>query len=111
MSDTRFTILGIGLVFAGFLILGVFGGNFQKSNIEMAEFGDCYDYSQEIPTPINCSYKIFDQSIFFAIVIAIIAGGAIALVKAIKGKWDSQVKPEDMVGPSKDHRSEKEDKE
>lgn len=109
MSDTRFVILGVALIFVGFLVLGIFGGNFRTGNIEMMEFGDCYDYSQEPPTPLNCSYKMLDQSIFFAIVIAILGGGVISLIKAVRGKWDSEVKPEDMVGPGKND-SENEDK-
>jgi hypothetical protein len=34
MSDIRFIIIGIALVFSGFLVLGVFGGNYQSANIE-----------------------------------------------------------------------------
>ena len=110
MSDTRFTIIGIGLIFAGFLILGVFGGNYQTSNIEMTEFGDCFEYSEDKePVPINCSYKSFDQTIFFSVVIVLIVAGGIALVKAARGKWDSKVKPEDIVGPGGDQNSEKKD--
>ncbi len=111
MSDIRFTIIGIGFIFSGFLIFGVLGSNYQSVNIEMTEFGDCFDYSQENPIPINCSYKTFDQGIFFATVMALIAVGIILLIKGVRGKWDNEVKPEDMVGPSRDKNSEKEDKE
>lgn len=110
MSDTRFTILGIALIFAGFLILGVLGNDFRINNIEMAEFGDCYDYSQDNPVSIDCSYRILDQSMFLAAVMAFIVGGIISLIKGVRGKWDNQVKPEDMVGPSRDDNSEKEGK-
>ena len=109
MSDTRFTILGIVLIFIGFLVLGVFGSNFQNNTVEMTEFGDCYDYSQEEPTPINCSYKVFDQSIFFGLVIALIVAGVISLIKGARGDWDSKVRPEDIVGPGNNQNSEKED--
>ena len=111
MSDTRFTVIGVVLIFAAFLLVGTFGVEYQTANIEMSEFGDCYDYSNEIPVKINCSFKTFDQNIFFGIVIALIGGGVVSLVKAAKGKWDNDVKPEDMVGPSRDKESEKEDKE
>ena len=110
MSDTRFTIIGVALIFVGFLIFGVFGGNYQTSNIEMAEFGNCFEYSEDRdPVPINCSYKAFDQTVFFAIVIVLIGGGIIALIKGIRGKWDNEVKPEDMVGPGGDNNSTKDD--
>lgn len=110
MSDTRFTIIGILLIFVGFLVLGIFGGNFQSANIEMAEFGDCFEYSDNNePIPINCSYKSLDQTIFFSIVVVLITAGGISLIKGVRGKWDNQVKPEDMVGPGGDKNPEKEE--
>ena len=69
----------------------------------MAEFENCYEYSEDKePVSINCSYKVFDQTVFFAIVSALIGAGVIALIKGVKGKWDNEVKPEDMVGPGGD---------
>ena len=110
MSDTRFTILGIGFIFAGFLILGIFGSDYQTSNIEMTEFGDCYEYSENNePIPIDCSYKVFDQTIFFGVVIGLIVAGVIFLIKGARGNWDSKVKPEDMVGPGGEKNTENED--
>ena len=110
MSDTRFIILGIALIFAGFLVFGILGGNYRTANIEMNEFGDCYDYSDNAePVPINCSYKVFDQIIFFALVAGLIGGGIISLIKASRGDWDSKVKSEDMVGPNNDQNTENED--
>ena len=104
MSDIRFIILGVALVFSGFLVLGIFGENFQSSNIESSEFENCFDYSEDRePISIECSAKMFEQNVFFGLVMALIAGGIIALVKGAKGDWDSRVKPQDMVGPSKDN--------
>lgn len=105
MSDMRFIILSMGFIFAGFLILGVFGEDYQTANIEATEFGNCYDYdSGPNPVPINCSFKIFDQVLFFGLVLALIAAGIIALIKGIRGRWDNEVKPEDMVGPGGDKK-------
>jgi hypothetical protein len=105
MSDMRFIILSVGLIFAGFLILGVFGDDYQTASIEATEFGDCYDYdSKSNPVPINCSIKIFDQVLFFGLVLALIIVGIIVLIKGIRGKWDNEVKPEDMVGPGGDKK-------
>ena len=110
MSDTRFTILGIGFIFAGFLILGIFGSDYQTSNIEMTEFGDCYEYSENNePIPIDCSYKVFDQTVFFGVVIGLIVAGVISLIKGARGNWDSKVKPEDMVGPGGEKNKDNED--
>ena len=100
MSDMRFTIIGIALIFVGFLILGGFGQNYQAATLESDEFGTCYEYSDSSPpVEINCSFKIFDQAIFFGLVIGFIAAGVIFLIKGVRGNWDSKVKPEDMVGP------------
>ena len=98
----RFILIGIALTFVGFIILGVFGHDYQAATLESNEFGTCYDYSDDYaPVEINCSFKILDQSVFFALVIGFIGAGIIALVKGVKGNWDNKVKPEDVVGPGK----------
>ncbi len=104
----RYIIIGIVLIFSGFLILGVFGHDYQIANIEASEFGKCYEYyNDKEPVAINCSSKIFDQTLFFTIVVMLIIGGIISLIKGIKGKWDNEVKSEDMVGPGGDKNLEK----
>jgi len=111
MSDMRFTIIGIVLVFVGFVILGGFGHNYQASTLESNEFGTCYEYSDDLPpVEINCSFKIFDQAVFFGIVIGFIGAGIISLIKGVKGDWDNKVKPEDMVGPGNNQDESSEDK-
>jgi len=110
MGDMRFTIIGIVLVFVGFIILGVFGHNYQAATFESNEFGTCYEYSNNLPpVEINCSFKIFDQAIFFGVVLGFIGSGIIALIKGVKGDWDNKVKPEDMVGPSKNQKENSDD--
>ena len=47
-------------------------------------------------------YKIIDQVLFFIIVMTLIVGGIISLIKGVKGKWDNEVKSEEMVGPGGD---------
>ncbi len=104
----RFIIIGIVLIFVGFLILGVFGQNYQAATLESNEFGTCYEYSENAPpVKINCSFKIFDQTLFFGIVVGFIVSGIIALIKGVKGDWDNRVKPEDVVGPGKNDDSDK----
>lgn len=107
----RFIIIGIGLVFVGFIILGVFGQNYQAATLESNQFGTCYEYSEDSPpAEINCSFKIFDQTVFFGVVIGIIGAGVVSLIKGTRGDWDSRVKPEDMVGPGNNQKSEDSDK-
>ena len=104
MSDIRFIIVGVVLVFFGFLILGTLGENYQSSNIEKNEFENCFDYSEDKePVLVDCSSKNMEQILFFVFVLSLIAGGILALLKGVKGDWDSRVKSEDMVGPSRDN--------
>ena len=110
MSDIRFVLIGVSVIFVGFLILGVFGENYQASNIETNEFGNCFEYSEDKePIPVDCSAKSSEQNMFFGIVISLIVAGIIALIKGVRGNWDSKVKPEDMVGPSRDNRKDGKD--
>jgi hypothetical protein len=103
MSDMRFIILGIALIFVGFIILGAFGHEYQAATLESNEFGTCYEYFEDKPpAKINCSFKIMDQILFFGLVLGFIISGMISLIKGIRGNWDNKVKPEDMAGPSKD---------
>lgn len=103
MSDTRFLMIGIALVFAGFLVLGIFGSDYRIANIESSEFGDCYEYFEDKPpVKIECANKMFDSVLLFGVVLALIAIGIIMLVKGYKGRWDNEVRPEDMLGPGGD---------
>ena len=105
----RFVMIGIALTFVGFVILGVFGQDYQAATLESNEFETCYEYSDDKePIEINCSFKIINQTLFFALVIGFIGAGIIALIKGAKGDWDNKVKPEDRVGPG---RSESDDSE
>ena len=42
---------------------------------------------------------MLQKTMFFLFVIALIGVGIVALIKGMKGRWDQDVKPEDMVGP------------
>ncbi len=111
MSDMRFIILGIVLVFVGFVVLGGFGHNYQAASLESNEFGTCYEYSDDSPpVEINCSFKTFDQTVFFGIVVGFIGAGIISLIKGMRGDWDNKVKPEDIVGPGGNQNSDDSDK-
>ena len=106
----RFTMIGIALIFVGFIILIVFGHNYQAATLESNEFETCYEYSDEKePVEINCSSKIFNQTLFFALIIGFVGAGIIALVKGAKGNWDNKVKTEDMVGPGRRENESSED--
>ena len=101
MSDTRFIILGVGLIFAGIIILTVFGAQFDEITLQ-EEFHECYEYHADTPpTEIDCDIAIQNKMIIFAIVTLLIICGIVSLVKGIRGRWDQDVKPEDMMGPNR----------
>ena len=99
MSDTRFIILGIGLIFSGIIFLSVFGS--QSNEIALQEgFSKCFEYHDDSPpTEIDCDAASENKMITFAITTLLIVCGIVSLVKGMKGSWDQNVKPEDMVGP------------
>ena len=101
MSDTRFIILGVGLIFAGIIVLTVFGDQIDEITLQ-EEFRECYEYHADAPpTEIDCDVIFQNKMIIFAIVALLIICGIASLVKGIRGKWDQDVKPEDMVGPNR----------
>ncbi len=111
MSDTRFIILGVGVIFAGIIILSIFGAQFDEITIQ-EDFHECYEYHDDAPpTEIDCDAAFENKMFIFAIVALLITCGIVSLVKGIKGGWDQDVKPEDMVGPgnSYDTRDEPDD--
>ncbi|HSA97755.1 MAG TPA: hypothetical protein VLF17_01605 [Candidatus Nitrosotenuis sp.] len=100
MSDTRLTMIGIALIFAGFLIFGVFGQKYHSASLQAQEFGDCYDFSDDgRQTKVDCNIVLQNQILFFGFVIGLIGLGIFFLVKGVRGRWDQDVKPEDAVGP------------
>lgn len=100
MSDTRFTIIGIGLIFAGFVILGIFGSSYFAATVESEEFDNCFEYFDDRPpVQIDCEVKLQGKMVFSGVVLALLGAGIASLVKGVKGRWDQDVKPEDMVGP------------
>ena len=101
MTDTRFIILGVGLIFTGIIVLTVFGPQFDEITLQ-EEFRDCYEYHTDAPpTEIDCDIAFQNKMIIFAIVALLITCGIASLVKGIRGSCDQNVKPEDMVGPNR----------
>ena len=92
-------MLGIVLVFVGFLLFGIFGQQYYNLSIQAQEFGDCFEFADGIQVEIECSVAANSKVTFFALVLGLIGAGIFFLVKGIRGKWDQDVKPEDMAGP------------
>ena len=111
VSDTRFIILGVGLIFSGIILLSVFGSQSTEITLQ-EEFSKCFEYHDDSPpTEIDCNTASENKMIIFAITALLTVCGIVSLVKGIKGRWDQDVKPEDMVGPgsSFDTRDESDD--
>jgi len=101
VSDTRFTMLGIGLIFVGFIILGVFGTAYFDATIQANEFETCFEYFDDgPPVEVSCDAILQNKVMFLGLVLGLVGAGIVSLVKGARGKWDQDVKPEDMVGPS-----------
>lgn len=99
-------MLGVALIFVGFIVLGVFGSQFNAYTIEAKEFEDCFEYSADAPPKkIDCDAKLQDKFVLTAIVVSLIAAGIVLLIKGVKGRWDQDVKSEDMVGPGGSNKS------
>jgi hypothetical protein len=88
------------LIFGGFFVLGIFGPEYFDATIQAEEFDNCYEYFDDRPpVPVDCDVKLQDKAMFSGLVIGLIGAGIASLVKGVKGRWDQDVKPEDMVGP------------
>jgi len=95
-------MLGIALVFAGFLILGILGRQFFEFTVQASEFGNCIDYTETSAVSTDCGVIMQDKMIFFGVVLGLIGSGIFSLVKGYRGRWDQDVKSDEMVGPKKD---------
>ena len=91
--------------------MALFGTQYQDITIQTKEFSECYDYTDEnLPVKIDCETQLQDRNLMFAVVIGILIAGGLALLKGIRGTWDNEVKPEEMVGPGGDKKSSDDDK-
>ena len=111
MSDIRFVMIGVGVLSVGFIVMAVFGTQYQDITVQTKEFSECYDYTDEsIEVKVDCEEQLQTRNLMFALVMGILAAGGISLVKGIRGTWDNDVKPEEMLGPGGDKKTSDEDK-
>ena len=111
MSDIRFVMIGVAVLSIGFIVMAVFGTQFQDITVQTKEFSECYDYTDEnVPVKIDCEERLQDRNMTFAAVAGILIAGGLALIKGIRGTWDNDVKPEEMLGPGGDKNGQDDDK-
>ncbi len=100
MSDTRLIIAGIILVFAGFLLGGIISAQYMQFIVQANQFNDCFDYSQSgNAVKVKCDEKVQEEYLYLGLSVASIGSGIFVLIKGIRGKWDQNVKSDEMVGP------------
>jgi len=102
VSDIRLIMAGSVIIVAGFFVGGMAGSEYNQFAIQETTFGDCYDYSSGTAVHVNCAKKQLDNILELVISIALIGGGAAIIIKGIRGKWDQNVKSNEMVGPKRD---------
>ena len=111
MSDIRFIMIGVAVLSVGFIVMALFGTQYQDITIQTKEFSECYDYTDKnLPVKIDCDEQLQSRNYMFAIVIGILVVGGISLLKGIRGTWDNDVKPEEMMGPGGDKKTSENDK-
>ena len=105
MSDIRFVMIGVVVLSVGFIVMAVFGSQYQDITVQTKEFSECYDYTDEnVAVKVDCDEQLQSKNLMFVAVIGILAAGGILLVKGIRGTWDNDVKPEEMLGPGGDKK-------
>ena len=105
MSDIRFVMIGVVVLSVGFIVMAVFGGQYQDITVQTKEFSECYDYTDEnVAVKVDCDEQLQSKNLMFVAVIGILVAGGILLVKGIRGTWDNDVKPEEMLGPGGDKK-------
>jgi hypothetical protein len=101
VSDIRLIMIGSVIIVAGFFVGGMAGSEYNQFAIQETSFGNCYDYSSGTAVHVDCAKKQLDNILNLTLSITLIGGGAIILVKGIRGNWDQNVKSDEMVGPKR----------
>lgn len=99
MSDIRLILVGSVVIVAGFFVGGMGGSQYFQFSTQESNFGDCYDYSSGAAVHVSCAQKEQDGLLYLVLSTGLIGVGVVILVKGIRGKWDQNVKSDEMVGP------------
>ena len=97
----RLIMAGSAIIFAGFVVGGISGSNYAQFAIQASQFDECFDYSSGSAIKVKCADKTQDQYLYLGLSLALLGIGGIVLVKGIRGKWDQNVKSDEMVGPKR----------
>lgn len=102
MSDMRLIIIGAVIMFVGFMLGGTVNASYSQFAIQQENFDQCFDYSSGVAIHVKCSEKGQDHLLYLGLSFGLLGTGGVIIFKGIRGKWDNNVKDDEMVGP-KDH--------
>lgn len=99
MSDIRLIMGGAVIIFAGFMLGSMANSNYAQFAVQQENFDECYDYSSGVAVHVKCSEKSQDYWLYFALSVGLLGSGGVVIFKGIRGKWDHDVKDDEMLGP------------
>ena len=99
MSDIRLIMIGSVVVFAGFYVAGLGGSEYSEMTMQATQLDGCYDYSTGVEIHVNCAQAEHDALLYVALAVGLFGGGGYIIFRGIKGRWDQDVKNDEMVGP------------
>lgn len=99
MSDIRLIMIGAVIVFAGFVVGGITSSGYAQFAIQQENFDECFDYSSGVAVHVKCSDKSYDHMLYLILSFGLLGTGGIVIFKGIRGKWDNDVKDNEMLGP------------
>lgn len=99
MSDIRLIMAGSLMIFAGFYVVGIGASEYSQISMQSSEFDDCYDYSTGTAMHVNCSKAEQGALLYLALAFSLLGGGSYVMFKGIRGRWDQNVKSDEMLGP------------
>ena len=102
MSDIRLILIGSLIIFAGFYIASMAGSQYNQISIQKNQCDDCYDYSSGTAVYVNCTQQEQDALLYLGLALSVIGVGAYLIFRGIRGRWDQNVKSDEMVGPKHD---------
>jgi hypothetical protein len=90
---------GAVIIFVGFMLGGMTNSNYAQFAVQQENFDECFDYSSGVAVHIKCSEKNQDHLLYLALSLGVLGIGGIVIFKGIRGKWDNDVKDNEMLGP------------
>lgn len=99
MSDIRLVMIGSVIIFVGFYVASMGSSQYQQMAMQATQFDDCYDYSTGAAIHVSCMQVEHDALLYLALALSLMGVGGYIIFKGIKGRWDQNVKSDEMLGP------------